>query len=150
MIVAQKVRHEKSRIFSILCALTAGGVFAASGIFAQTLPSDSFTPTTLPSQELISLDFPANLELKVLIQYVGQRLGINFIYDDQTVNQRITIISPTKVTRDSLLGLLQSTLKMKGLIVVDGDQPGWKKILPMTSVNSVAFWTGVGWVSAHL
>src|SRR5580704_11533390 len=101
-------------IFLILSFSVVAAVVAASGVLAQTAPSESSISTTVPSQEMISLDFPANLELKVLIQYVGQRLGINFIYDDQTVNQHITILSPSRVTKDSLFGLLQSALKMKG------------------------------------
>jgi general secretion pathway protein D len=85
---------------------------------------------------MISLDFPPNLELKVLIQYVGDRLGINFIYDEQDVSQRITIVSPAQISKDSLLGLLESSLKMKGLVVVDGDQPGWRKIVPASDLKS--------------
>jgi type II secretory pathway component GspD/PulD (secretin) len=82
--------------------------------------------------------YSEDMELKVLIQWVGLRSGINFIYDDQAVNQRITIILATKVPADSWLGLLQSALKMHGLIIVDGDQPSSKKVLPVTNVNSVA------------
>jgi type II secretory pathway component GspD/PulD (secretin) len=96
------------------------------------------TPSSRPSEGLISLNFPPNVELKVLIQYVSDRLGINFLYDDQAVAQHITIVSPVRVSRESLLGLLESTLKMKGLVVVDGDQPGWKKILPATNLSAVA------------
>src|ERR1700722_3780717 len=95
-------------------------------------------PATQQSTELISLDFPPNLEIKVLIQYVSDRLGVNFLYDDQAVSQRITIFPPTQISRDSLMGLLESALKVKGLIVVDSDQPGWKKILPSTGLIAAA------------
>ena len=35
-------------------------------------------------------------------------------------------------------GSFGSALKLKGLVVVDGDQVGWKRILPATSLQSAA------------
>jgi hypothetical protein len=39
-------------------------------------PSSAASPSTQPD---IALEFPPDLDLKVLIQYVGDRLGINFM-----------------------------------------------------------------------
>ncbi|MGA2230827.1 MAG: secretin N-terminal domain-containing protein [Tepidisphaeraceae bacterium] len=90
--------------------------------------------TTLPAsdQELITLNFPENMELKTLVDYVSQRLGFNVSYqDEQLSNQRVTIRAPSQVPATALLGLLQSMLKTRGLTIIDADQPGWKRIVPL-------------------
>ena len=90
--------------------------------------------TTLPAsdQELITLNFPENMELKTLVDYVSQRLGFNVSYqDEQLANQRVTIRAPSQVPATALLGLLQSMLKTRGLTLIDADQPGWKRIVPL-------------------
>ena len=90
--------------------------------------------TTQPTADdnLIALNFPENLELKTLVDYVSQRLGFNVSYqEEQLLNQRVTIKAPARIPADALFGLLQSMLKARGLAVVDGDQPGWKRIVPL-------------------
>jgi len=94
--------------------------------------------TTKPADDLVSLNFPENLELKLLVEYVSQRLGINFIYDEQIVAQRITLKTPTRVPASSLLSLLDSALRMKGATIVDGEQAGWKKIVPANNLAANA------------
>ena len=130
------MRSSRALWISLCISIAVQFVMAKKG-YAQAIngqtSSGLSTPATRPADELISLSFPPNLELKVLVRYVGDRLGINFIYDDQVVTDHITILSPIKISKDSLMGLLQSALKMKGLIIVDGDQPGWKKILPASN-----------------
>ncbi|WP_428940626.1 secretin N-terminal domain-containing protein [Fontivita pretiosa] len=90
------------------------------------------------SEPLILLNFPENLELKLFVDYVSGRLGINIYYDEQAINQRVTIKSPAKVPQRSLLPLLQSVLQMKGLVLADSEQPGWKRIVPATGMLSAA------------
>ena len=87
---------------------------------------------------LISLNFPENLELKVLVEYVSHRLGINIIYDEQVGNRRVTIKAPERIPAGSLLGLLESSLRMKGLALIDGDQPGWKRVVPAANLVAIA------------
>lgn len=88
--------------------------------------------------EGILLNFPENLELKVFVEYVSQRLGINILYDEQVGNRRVTIKTPTSIPQDSLLGLLESALAMKGLALVDGDEPGWKRVAPAANLIAIA------------
>jgi len=85
--------------------------------------------TTQPAGEMIQLQFPENVEVKILIDYVSKRLGLNILYDDKLVHRRVTISSPVSIPKASLPGLLDSVLKMAGLALVDGDQPGWKRIV---------------------
>lgn len=90
-----------------------------------------------PKAGMIRLNFPENVEVKVLAEYVSQRLGVNIIYDEQVGAKRVTIKAPVAIPKDSLLGLLESALKMKGLVLVDADQPGWKKIVAVKDLTDV-------------
>ena len=103
-------------------------------------PGGAQAPPAQPAsgdESLIQLNFPENVEVKILIDYVAKRLGMNLVYDDGAVRKRISILTPAKVPKDSLLGLLQSVLKATGLAMVDGDQPGWKRIVPAQSLVAV-------------
>ena len=86
----------------------------------------------------ISLNFPENLELKILAQYVSQRLDMNILYDEQIGNRRITIKAPAQIPESSLRGLFESALKMKGLALVDTGQPGWKRIVQANNLIAIA------------
>ncbi len=117
---------------------------ACDSAFAQdAIPA---APTTLPAAgavdlppaDLITLTFPDNVELKVLIEYVSDRLGINVLYDEQAINQRVTLKTPARVPKSSLLPLLESALKMKGLALVEGDQPGWRRVVQANNLVAAA------------
>ena len=99
---------------------------SSGGLAAQTLP----TTQSEQHSDQILLTLPENVELKVLIEYISQRLGTNIYYDEQEVNQRVTIKAPTRIPEQSLLPLLESVLQMKGLVLVNAEQPGWKRIAP--------------------
>jgi general secretion pathway protein D len=124
---------------SILLTTMRIGVVSlyASGTWAQS----TTTPTVaaaISDDELISLNFPDNVELKTLIEYVSDRLSLNILYDEQIVSQRLTIKTPAEIPKSSLLGLLESALKMKGLALVDGDQRGWKRVIAATGLIQTA------------
>lgn len=97
----------------------------ASGRAAPVAPGQSKSPD---QPAMIELNFPENLELQVLVDYVGKRLGINFIYDEQIRSKQVTIRAPRQIPADSLMTLLESALKMKGLAVTDTEVPGMKRI----------------------
>lgn len=113
-------------------------VAAACPVLGQ-VPPPVAAPATAPSgQQLITLNFPDNLELKVLVEYVSDRLGVNILYDEQAINQRVTLKTPAQVPRESLMGLLESALKMKGLMLVEGEQPGWRRIVQANNLVAAA------------
>jgi general secretion pathway protein D len=87
---------------------------------------------------MIQLTLPPDTELKTLIDLVSQRLGVQFLYDEQVANKRISINSPKPIPADSLLDVLRSALKMKGLALIDGDVPGWKRIVPAEDLPQIA------------
>jgi type II secretory pathway component GspD/PulD (secretin) len=104
------------------------------------LPATSATPkadSAPADDDLVQLNFPENLEVKVLVDYVGKRLGMNILYDETVLKKRITISAPAKVPADSLLGLLESVLKVTGLALVDADQPGWKRVVEAKTLLAV-------------
>ena len=57
--------------------------------------------------ELIKLNFPDGVQIKVLIDYVSDRLGVNILYSDAVAQQRVTVLSPATIPPDSLLGFLR-------------------------------------------
>ncbi|HET6427589.1 MAG TPA: secretin N-terminal domain-containing protein [Phycisphaerae bacterium] len=79
--------------------------------------------------KMITLNFPENTEIKILVEYVSERLGMNILYDEKVGTQRFTVKAPTPIPLSSLMGLFQSVLKSRGLALVDADQPGFKEIV---------------------
>src|SRR6185437_5939718 len=102
-------------------------------------------PATAPAGEaLVSLNLPESAPLKVLIDYVSQEFGYNILYDDQIGNQRLTIKAPAKLPRSAVPALLDSALRMKGLAMVEGGQPGWKRIVALQQAARVPGQGGPG------
>ena len=102
--------------------------FAAPDLKAQPTPQD----------EMVQLNFPAEVEIKVLIDYVSNALDVKIIYDEQIATKRISVRSSTPVPKTSLLPVLNSALKMKGLVLADAEAPGWKRIIQAEQMPQVA------------
>ena len=86
----------------------------------------------------MQLTLPPETELKTLIDLVSQRLGVQFLYDEGVANKRISINSPKPIPVDSLLDVLRSALKMKGLALVEAEPAGWKRIVPAEDLAQIA------------
>ena len=117
-----------------VCGAIVRGVCAAAlvGLVTDRLHAQSAPSDTQPADSLISLNFPENVDLKILVDYVSQRLNLNIIYqDDQLANQRVTLKSPTRIPASALPGLLRELLKVKGFALVDADQPGWRRVVAL-------------------
>lgn len=97
-------------------------------------------PTTpAPPAGLIEMNLPEEVDLRVLAGFVSQRLKINILYDDAQIGgKKIGIRAPGKIPVESLLPLLQSALKMRGLALVDDDVPGWKRIVLGDKLPAIA------------
>ena len=80
--------------------------------------------------EMVQLNFPNEVELEGLIEYVSNRLGVKILYDETIRGKKIRIRAPGKVPADSLMMILQHALRMQGLTLVDSDVAGWKQIRP--------------------
>jgi len=97
----------------------------------------SATPSNAPVSGSVRLSFPAEVELKVIVDYVSQRLGMKILYDEEIANKKVSLRAPGEVPVESLLGVLQSALKMKGLALVDAEVPGWKRIVVSFQPNTL-------------
>ena len=86
---------------------------------------------------MVQLNFPKDVELTVLVEYVSQRLGINFIYDEQLANKRLTIKAPQEIPASTLMGLLESALHIKGFTLVESAEPGFMRIAPTAEMTVV-------------
>jgi type II secretory pathway component GspD/PulD (secretin) len=100
---------------------------------AATAPATTTGPAS--SGELITLNLPESVELKTLADYVSKRLDLNIMYSEEVGAQRVAVRTPAKLPKESLLGLLQSAVQIKGFALVDGDAPGLKKIIPVTNLG---------------
>lgn len=123
--------------------LVAAGVAAAFVASAPVVVHGQAAPTTAPAaagDAPVPMEFPAEgVELRTLVDIVTKRLKIPIMYEaEQLANKRVIIRVPVNVPESALLGILQSTLKMKQLALVDADQPGWKQIVPATNLAAVA------------
>ena len=85
----------------------------------------------------VQLQFPANLELRLLVDYVSERMGMNILYGDEVGRARVTVKSPEEVPVETLPAILDSALRMNGLAMVDLEQPGWKRIVPVQAMTVV-------------
>ncbi len=112
--------------------ILAVAVVALAGLLSAQQPDPD-------PQNLIKLNLPEQLELKVLIDYVAKRNGINFIYDSAHISgKRVTIVAAEKIPADSLMALLESVLTSKGL-VLSPDAAGMVRISmtkPLTQTST--------------
>ncbi|MBA3478618.1 MAG: hypothetical protein H0T52_09515, partial [Lautropia sp.] len=114
--------------------LLSAVLMVMSSAHAQTAPAataPASTSTAAPvADDLIQLNFPENVELKVLVDYVAKRLGTNILYDEQIAGKKVTIASPAGISTAALPALLRSVLELKGFALVASDAPGWLKVVP--------------------
>ena len=124
----------------LIVLLVVTPVRAPAPLFGQigaAQPAPSTAPAT--QGEAVVLDFPAEgVEVRVLADIVSRRLGIPIIYDEAVNDKRVIVRVPRQVPESALLGILQSALRMKGLALVDAEQPGWKQIVPAQNLAAVA------------
>ena len=121
----------KRILFVLLSALFLGPL----------LPSDCDAQeidTSTTESAKVQLNFPDQTEVKLLVDYVSTRLGIKILFDESVANKKITIKAPGEIPADTLLGLLESALKIKGLALVDAAQPGWKQIVETKDLQRIA------------
>ena len=114
----------------LLTALCLAAALAPAALARQA--------ATGPGDQTIRLDLPQKLEVGALVQYVSGQLGFNVVYDAPIGNTSIALELPKEIRRDALLGLLQSVLRANNLVLVDGDQPGFKRIVAVKNLLSVA------------
>ena len=91
--------------------LEAGAEAAADGA-ADGLPETDANG----NERLITMDFQ-DVDLQVLVKFISEITGKNFIVDEQ-VRGKITIISPGRISVDEAYLVFQSVLQVKGFTTV--------------------------------
>lgn len=109
----------------------------------QTLPEDVST---------VRLDASGQMELKLLVNYVAERTGLQFVIDPSIEQKKVKIVATEPIPVASLLPLLQLVLRNEGLAIVEASVEGWKRIVPINRIppapsksqssNVVEFGTG--------
>ena len=59
-----------------------------------------------------------NIELRDLIKFVSNIMGKNFIFDDNLVKGKVTILSPKSLMRDEVFRVFESVLNYYGFSIV--------------------------------
>lgn len=90
------------------------------------------------SETTVQLNFPAEIEIQGLVDYVSERAGVKILYDEQIAQKKLSIKAPGEIPVSSLLDLLESALKMKGLVLVDAEVAGWKRIVTNQKLAEIA------------
>lgn len=87
-------------------------------VVISSFPGSIAPPSTGEAAQkgLFSLDLD-NTDIRVMIKYVSDLLGKNFIIDND-VRGAVTVVAPTKISRDELYPVLESILEARGYVAV--------------------------------
>jgi len=85
-------------------------------------------PGANEGDDLVQLDFN-DAELTTIIDAISRMTGRNFIYDDR-VRGKVTIKSPTRISREQAYAVFESVLQVKGFTTVE-TPGGALKIIPV-------------------
>ncbi len=101
-------------------------VAAAPRAAAQPAPSPAGAGDASPApgpriveadgERYITMDFQ-DVDLAVLVKFMGEITGKNFVMDDR-VQGKVTVISPTKITPEEAYQVFQAVLQVKGFTTV--------------------------------
>ncbi|MCA9243707.1 MAG: hypothetical protein KDA32_07140 [Phycisphaerales bacterium] len=88
--------------------------------------------------ERVQLDFPEQVELQAVVDYVAASLSLNVIYDDDALRKKVALRVAEPVPKSALLGVLRTILQSRGLALVDADPAGWMRIVPLEKAAAEA------------
>lgn len=118
------------RLMAIVALVVIIAAPSCPGLRRASAAPPASQPATQPAEaEMIQLNLPKNLQVKTLVEYISQRMKMNILYDESLVRATVTVNSPAKIPKDSLMDLFRGILKINGLVLVDADQAGWKRIV---------------------
>lgn len=93
----------------------------------------AFCGLVFAQDELVSLDFD-NVDLRVIIKFMSELTGKNFIVDE-SVKGTATVISPTKIPVDEAYKVLESILLVNGYTIVP--EGNMIKVVPIPKAEEV-------------
>jgi len=92
-------------------------------------------------EAMITMDFQ-DVDLTVLIKFISELTGKNFILDEKIKGKKVTVISPTKISKDEAYKVFESILEIKGLATVPAGSV--IKIVPTKDAMEKSLRTVVG------
>ena len=84
----------------IRAASVALGLLATVTTVGRLLAAEKPTAVTKavgPDQTVVQMNFPQEIEVKALVDYVSERLKINILYDQEIANKKISVKAPDKI-----------------------------------------------------
>ena len=68
-------------------------------------------------ERFVRIDFD-NVDIKIVIKFISEITGTNFILDQRVKNKKITLISPKKISEYEVFHLFESILEVHGLAMI--------------------------------
>ncbi len=125
------------RHIKILISLVCIGIWLIAGNSAALGASaEKSAGETL--ERYVTIDFE-NVDINILIKYISELTGKNFIID-KAVRGNVTIISPTKISVDEAYKVFESVLEVQGFAAVPAGSI--IKIVPSADARSKSIETG--------
>ena len=132
----------RRRLSAGLLAVTVSTLGTGAGrAFAQPTPTDPTlaSPVAAPAgAPTVKLDLPDPVPLDVLLDYASDRLGLNIIYDRQKVSGEISLQSPAEIPTALLRPLVDSVLRSRNLVLIDGQGGGWLRVVSLNELSGGA------------
>jgi general secretion pathway protein D len=90
---------------------------------------------------MVTMDFQ-DVDLTVLVKFISELTGRNFILDEKVKGKKVTVISPTKISKEEAYRVFESILELKGLSTVPAGRV--IKIVPSKEAIEKSLQTVVG------
>lgn len=119
----------KSRMAIFACILTAALCFCWKPVISQG------QETRVPQ---VRLNLRGETSLPTFVEYISQRLGLRFIYDETLAQKKISLQLPDEVPIESLFDLLQSALQISGYAISKTENPTVYRIISNEKISVVA------------
>ncbi len=123
---------------TVLAPIALIAVVALAPFQAFGIPGPESDRKEDRAPKMVRLDLPEQVEIKLLIDYVSKRHGVNFIHDASIGGQRIAIHAPQPIPADSVMTLLESALRMNGMVLTRTDVPGMMRIQVSPQLTAIA------------
>lgn len=106
--------HHLLKIFTILLIISIAGTALAQKRPQGNPPRD--TTRERPQTDKITINF-VDVDIATVIRFISEITGKNFIFDER-VKGKVTIIAPSKLSKDEAFNLFTSVLELKGFTIL--------------------------------
>ena len=129
-------RTRSGILFAVLFLAAAAALLSNP---SRVFPQEGEAPDY--GEAMITMDFQ-DVDLTVLIKFISELTGKNFILDEKIKGKKVTVISPTKISKDEAYAVFESILDLKDLATVPSGRV--IKIVPAKDAMEKSLKTIVG------